>query len=76
MRWEPISKPPPAAGRFNLADYERARAEFSWAQAKQSLDGLPEGGLNIAYEAVDRHALGPEAGRVALRCLGRRGEVT
>jgi len=76
MRWEPITKPPPAAGRFNLADYERARAEFSWAQARQSLDGLPGGGLNIAYEAVDRHALGPLADRVALRCLGRHGEVT
>src|SRR6516165_4888691 len=74
MRWEPITKPP-AAGRFNLADYERACAEFSWSQARQWLDGLPGGGLNIAYEAVDRHALGPRAGGVALRCVGRHGEV-
>ena len=76
MRWEPITKPPSPPGRFNLDDYERARAEFSWAQARQSLDGLPGGGLNIAYEAVDRHVLGPLADRTALRCLGRHGEVT
>src|SRR5487761_1738397 len=76
MKWEPITKPPPPAGRFNLTDYERARAEFSWSHARQWLDGLPGGGLNIAYEAVDRHALGPRGNAVALRCVGRHGEVT
>jgi acetyl-CoA synthetase len=76
MRWESIIKPPPAAGRFNLTDYQRACEEFSWSRARQWLDGLPGGGLNIAYEAVDRHALGPRADAVALRCIGRHGEVT
>jgi hypothetical protein len=61
MRWEPITKSPPAAGRFNLADYERACGEFSWSGARRWLDGLPGGGLNIAYEAVDRHACGLQA---------------
>jgi acetyl-CoA synthetase len=38
------------------------------------LDGLPGGqGLNIAHEAVDRHAAGPLATNVALRWLPRRG---
>src|SRR5208337_4022809 len=32
-------------------------------------------GLNIAYEAVDRHAAGPRGGHLALRWLGRRGET-
>ena len=37
------------------------------------LDGLPGGrGLNIAHEAVDRHAAGPRADHVALRWLGKR----
>jgi len=37
---------------------------------------MPGGlGLNIAYEAVDRHATGPAAGRVALRCLSESGAV-
>ena len=35
---------------------------------------MPGGrGLNIAHEAVDRHAQGPRATRVALRFVGRRG---
>ena len=39
------------------------------------LDGLPGGkGLNIAHEAVDRHASGARADQLALRCLGKRGE--
>ncbi|HEU4367513.1 MAG TPA: acetate--CoA ligase [Methylomirabilota bacterium] len=60
----------------NLADYERVRAAFTWAAARAELDGLPEGrGLNIAHEAVDRHAAGPRADRVAIRWLGKRGEV-
>jgi acetyl-CoA synthetase len=42
---------------------------------RQALDGLPGGGLNIAYEAVDRHAAGPRRERTALRWLGNHGEV-
>ena len=76
MRWEPIIKPASAAGRFNLTDYQRACDDFSWSRARQWLDGLPGGGLNIAYEAVDRHAAGPRSDAVALRCLGRHGGVT
>jgi acetyl-CoA synthetase len=60
----------------NLADYERERAAFSWEAARRELDGLPGGaGLNIAHEAVTRHAAGPRGGHVALRCVGRGGEV-
>jgi len=67
--------PPPAGPQApNLADYETERREFSWAGARAELDGLPGGaGLNIAHEAVDRHAIGPQATVVALRCLGRDG---
>jgi len=61
--------PPP-----NLRDYEQARRAFSWEQARAQLDGLPHGrGLNIAHEAVDRHAAGARADTVALRWLGRTG---
>ena len=50
---------------------------FSWTNARGELSGLPgdPGSLNIAYEAVDRHAHGPEADRLAIRWLGKRGEV-
>ncbi|HSJ72915.1 MAG TPA: acetate--CoA ligase [Miltoncostaeaceae bacterium] len=72
-----IDKPVGARVAPNVGDYERARAGFSWRRARQALDGLPGGrGLNIAHEAVDRHAAGPRAGRVALRCHGRDGRVT
>ena len=77
MGWAPIVKrrgadvPAP-----NLDDYDRVRAAFTWEGARAALDGLPAGrGLNIAHEAVDRHAAGPRADHVAIRWLGRRGEV-
>ena len=58
----------------NVADYPRACAEFSWTRARQALDGLPgKGGLNIAHEAVDRHASGTRAGHLAVRWLGKNG---
>ena len=63
------------ARRPNLVDYDAARASFEWTNARAMLDGLPGGlGLNIAHEAVDRHAHSPRADRAALRWLGKAGE--
>jgi acetyl-CoA synthetase len=60
----------------NLADYHEARTSFSWDQARQTeLSGLPTGGLNIAYEAVDRHAGSDWADHLALRWLGKDGST-
>jgi acetyl-CoA synthetase len=77
MTWETIVKSPrtePVAP--NLADYAQARATFTWEVARRELDGLPGGrGLNIAYEAVDRHAAGPRRDHLALRWLGKSGQV-
>ena len=77
MAWQTISKSqrdwalPP-----NLANYEEYRAKFSWEQACKELTGLPEGkGLNIAFEAVDRHADGPLVNHLAIRWLGKDGQV-
>jgi acetyl-CoA synthetase len=52
----------------NLVDYAACRSTFSW-QAAAALEGLPGGGLNIAHEAVDRHARGPRATQRAIRFL-------
>jgi acetyl-CoA synthetase len=60
--------------RPNLIDYDAECAGFSWSQARGALDGLPGGALNIAHEAVDRHAAGACAAATALRWLGRDGE--
>ncbi|HEV2186228.1 MAG TPA: acetate--CoA ligase [Stellaceae bacterium] len=59
--------------RPNLVDYAAIRSGFAWSDARKRLDGLPGGGLNIAHEAVDRHANGPIADRVALRWIGKSG---
>ncbi|MGE3507526.1 MAG: acetate--CoA ligase [Vicinamibacterales bacterium] len=74
-RWSPIHKRPEDwAVPPNLIDYPATCATFRWADARRQLDGLPGGrGLNIAHEAVDRHAAGPHPRRVALRWLGRNG---
>lgn len=77
MIWQPIRKTrrdwkvPP-----HLHDYHAVYSTFSWEQARRELDGLPDNrGLNIAYEAVTRHAGGPRADHVALRWLGKNGAV-
>lgn len=55
-----------------MADEETARASFTWEGERTLLEGLPGGGLNIAHEAVDRHA--GDGARVALRRVLRAGE--
>ncbi len=77
MDWKTIEK---AKGGWavapNLIDYDQACAEFSWEGARRELDGLPGGrGLNIAHEAIDRHAWGANRERLAIRFISRRGEV-
>jgi acetyl-CoA synthetase len=78
VAWTTIEKSGWPAGVVpNIVDYETARASFSWDAARGRLDGLPGGrGLNIAHEAVDRHATGSLADRVAMRWLRRDGTVT
>jgi acetyl-CoA synthetase len=50
---------------------------FSWADARRELHGLPghPDSINIAHEAVDRHAAGPLGGQIAIRWLGKRGVI-
>jgi acetyl-CoA synthetase len=55
----------------NLVDYDECAKTFSWTQARGLLDGLPGGGLNIAYEAIDRHIKAGRGGKLALRWIGR-----
>jgi acetyl-CoA synthetase len=71
---KPAELPPPPP---NLRDYEAARRGFRWEEVRgEDLGGLPGGrGLNIAHEAVDRHAEGPAGERVAFRWLGADDSV-
>ncbi len=80
-RWPPITKTPRESPVSpNLLDYQRTCGEFSWRRARNALEGLPGGGgLNIAHEAVDRHAAGALKAHVALRWIakdGRRHDYT
>ena len=57
-----------------LTDYELTRSSFRWDDARRLLAGLPGGaGLNMGYEAVDRHARGDRRNAVALRCVDKQG---
>ncbi len=54
----------------NLTDYDAIRQAFTWDAATAELAGLPGGsGINIAYEAADRHVDAGDGGRVALRWI-------
>ncbi|WP_405682254.1 acetate--CoA ligase [Streptomyces sp. NBC_00057] len=71
-----IHKQPRPGGAFELQDYERIRAEFTWDEARSRLAGLPGGGLNMGYEAVDRQVAAGLGGREALRCVAADDTVT
>jgi len=77
LRWPRIKKHPDELRvPPNLSDYERARARFSWEDVGREATCLPfNEGVNIAHTAVDCHAASPRRNRLALRFLGRRGEV-
>ncbi len=71
MSEETIYKKPQAAATANLKDYEATRRAFRWDDARRQLDGLPGGGLNIAYEAIDRHVAKGKGDKTALRWIAR-----
>jgi acetyl-CoA synthetase len=77
MGYEPIRKHfLPGAALPNLADYEEAKRTFTWSGARRLLSGLPgERGLNIAYEAVDRHVDNGLAGKTAIRWISKDNDV-
>ncbi len=61
--------------RPNMIDYVRTKATFDWNGARSLLEGLPDGkGMNIAHEAVDRHARGAAGEHVAILWIGKSDE--
>lgn len=71
MTWETIRKPAAEKAAANLSDGDRST--WGWDDARALLDGLPGGGLNIAYEAVDRHVANGHGDQQAMRWLGKDG---
>ncbi len=75
MEWQRIRKRPEDYVGGKLLDYAEFARTFSWSQARALLDGLPDGGLNIAHEAIDRHVLAGRGEKLALRWIGREDEI-
>lgn len=72
MPWQTIKKLAERQSAANMPSYEDYSAHFSFNQVRQELTGLPDNqGLNIAFEAVDRHAAGSQRHRLALRWLAK-----
>lgn len=49
-----------------LSDYESTYKNFSWEKAKEELDWFPEGKINAAHNAVDRHLTTFRKNKIAL----------
>ncbi|MDO7562759.1 MAG: AMP-binding protein, partial [Planktomarina temperata] len=60
----------------NMPDYEERYDSFLWSDAQSQLDGLPDGHLNIAHEAIDRHVAAGHGDQVALRWIAKSGDRT
>ncbi len=56
-------------------NFDHANAKhIGWDQVYREIDWLPGGGLNMAHEAIDRHASGRLRDKVAMIWAGRDGE--
>ena len=76
MHFEPIGKTPDLFRVApNLSSYKQSYEQFKWDDVFLELDGLPNGGLNLAHEAVDRHTKGPLRDKVAIRWLSQAGDI-
>ena len=77
MDWPAIRKSVEETSRANLRNYDEECAAFDWDRARTWLAGLPHAaGLNIAYEAVDRHVDAGDGDHVALRIVHADESVT
>ncbi len=66
-----IRKAAAFAADANMPDYAAAAAAPRWEQARAHIAGLPDGGLNMAFEAVDRHVAAGNGAKVALRWIAK-----
>ena len=73
MEYKEISKPKNKDN--NLSDYHESRESFNWwDNAFKEMDWLPGGGLNNAYESIDRHVKNGNGDRLAMIWVGKNDE--
>ncbi|WP_281887881.1 acetate--CoA ligase [Paenibacillus sp. YYML68] len=56
----------PVSGHSNMTDYEQERAQFSWERVEQTFSWSATGQVNMAHEAIDRHAQSERKHKIAL----------
>ncbi|GAA0382744.1 acetate--CoA ligase [Bacillus horti] len=54
------------AGSYNLANYQETNTSFNWGDVEKSFSWYDTGKINVAYEAIDRHAEGARKHKIAL----------
>lgn len=53
-------------GDYNLKSYQDIHKTFDWTEVEKNFSWYETGKVNMAYEAIDRHALGEKKNKVAL----------
>jgi len=76
MEYAAITKPPldQIPVRPNIGNYDESRESITWDGVKNELDGLPGGGINMAYECLDRHLKTNRRDKIAMLWEGKDGE--
>ncbi|BCB05283.1 acetate--CoA ligase [Bacillus sp. KH172YL63] len=57
---------PVTKGSYNLESYEKTYASFDWKDAEKEFSWAETGRVNLAHEAIDRHAASFRKNKVAL----------
>ncbi|TDQ39086.1 acetate--CoA ligase [Aureibacillus halotolerans] len=57
---------PSIDGNYQLQSYDKTRDSFSWEQVEKEFSWHRTGRINMAYEAIDRHAEGALKDKIAL----------
>ncbi|WP_078596834.1 acetate--CoA ligase [Evansella clarkii] len=66
----------PKEGHYNLQNYEKTRNNFHWDQVKEKFTWSRTGKVNMAYEAIDRHADEGNGNKTALLYSDQAREET
>jgi len=61
---------------LNLQDYEDAYKNFCWEDVEKNFSWYKSGKVNMAYEAVDKHAKGKTKNKIALHYVDDNKEET
>jgi acetyl-CoA synthetase len=54
------------AAKSNLGSYDKAKENFNWEEIEQQFSWSQTGKVNMAYEAIDRHAESSRSEKIAL----------